>query len=132
MQLQAGAIVGCNRRNDRAVAEAAGLTDELRQQRPTNTTSLMDRIDVHEILHYVEAALVPRKQSCPPDHPAVVRGHYQLGSFSVRFPPGSGLLGAERLRIDGGERLVHRPVVDADYRLQVVPGRRADAESSLR
>src|SRR4029077_1714660 len=57
MELETGAVVRGDRRDDRSIAKTAGLLDELREQSLTDATPLVDRIDVHEILHNVEAAL---------------------------------------------------------------------------
>src|SRR3981081_3649922 len=57
MQLKAGAVVGGDSGHERAVAQAALLLYELRQQCSTDPSPLVDRIYVNEILHDVEAAL---------------------------------------------------------------------------
>src|SRR5216683_1414056 len=122
VQLEARAVVGGDGGHDGAVTEAAGFVDQFGEERLADAATLMDRVDIHQVLDDVEATLVPGKEACPADDAALIRRHEELGLLAMRLPPVGSLLGVERFRVDRGEGLVHRPVVDPDDGAQVVMG----------
>ncbi len=61
VQLESRAVVGGHGRDDRLVAQASGLRDELSEQCAPDALAVMDGIDVDQVLDDVDAALLPRK-----------------------------------------------------------------------
>src|SRR5205807_280790 len=128
VELQAGPVVGGDGGHDGEVAEVSRFPDQLGEQRLADAAALVDGVDVNEVLHHVETALLPRKEARPADDPGLICRHEKYRALAMRLPPMRRLLGVQRFRVDGGEGLVDGPVVDADDGAKVVVGGGPDAD----
>src|SRR5439155_653052 len=104
-----------------------GALDEGQNVRAAAIVGRWQAVDVDEAFDHVEAALLPGQEASPADHAGLVDRHQEQGALAVHLPPCLRLLCVEGFRVDRRERLVDRPVVDADDGPEVVFRRGANA-----